>query len=297
VREIPTALAAHLSSGATTLCWCWKLTRRDGAVFGFTDHDRDLTFDMVTYEAASGLTATEVKESVGLSVNNLEVEGALRSDRLDPADLAAGLYDGASLDIYRVNWQAPAERVLIRRGSIGEVRRTAREFAVEVRGLAHALQQQKGRTYQYTCDAVLGDGRCGVVLSSASFRGAGLVAAVVTPNKYSATGLSSFATGWFSRGTLTFTSGANAGLSFEVKRHSSSLAWDDIELWTSPPGPVVVGDGFSIDAGCDKHFGTCQQKFANSANYRGFPHIPGSDFITSYPNSDDGNNDGGSRYQ
>lgn len=131
MRDIPPALAAHLASGATTLCWCWKLVRRDGVVFGFTDHDRDITFDAVTYEAAAGLTATEVKESVGLGIDNLEVEGALRSDRLAAADLAAGRYDGASIDIFRVNWQAPAERVLIRRGSIGEVRRTTSEFVAE----------------------------------------------------------------------------------------------------------------------------------------------------------------------
>ncbi len=178
MREIPPALAAHLASGATTLCWCWKLVRRDGVVFGFTDHDRDLVFDGVVYEAAAGLAATEVKESVGLGIDNLEVEGALRSDRLDGADLAAGRYDGASIDILRVNWQAPAERVLIRRGSIGEVRRTTSEFVAEIRGLTHALQQQKGRTYQFSCDAILGDGRCGIALDLPAYRGNGAIVAV-----------------------------------------------------------------------------------------------------------------------
>ena len=44
MRTIPPDLAAHLERGATTLCHCWKLLRRDGAAFGFTDHDRDLAF-------------------------------------------------------------------------------------------------------------------------------------------------------------------------------------------------------------------------------------------------------------
>ena len=58
----------------TTLCWCWRLTRRDGVNMGFTDHDRDLQFDGTTFEAAAGFTASEIRRSVGLSVDNLEVD-------------------------------------------------------------------------------------------------------------------------------------------------------------------------------------------------------------------------------
>ena len=57
MRAIPSGLDTALRSGATTLSWCWRVARRDGVVYGFTDHDRDLTFDSTTYEAASGLTA------------------------------------------------------------------------------------------------------------------------------------------------------------------------------------------------------------------------------------------------
>ena len=118
MRTIPAALQAHLDTGVTTLCWCWRITRSDGVRLGFTDHDRDLSFDGTLFEAASGFTASEARESVGLSVDNLEVEGALRSDRLSACDLEAGLYDNAAIDIFRVNWQDAAERALIRSGTI-----------------------------------------------------------------------------------------------------------------------------------------------------------------------------------
>jgi uncharacterized phage protein (TIGR02218 family) len=90
VKQLSEDLQAHLDSGATTLCWCWRLTRRDETRLGFTDHDRDLTFDGTTFEAAAGFTASEMRDSVGLSVDNLEVSSALSSDRLSEADLAAG---------------------------------------------------------------------------------------------------------------------------------------------------------------------------------------------------------------
>lgn len=138
MKTLPAALAAHLATGATTLCWCWRLTRRHGVKFGFTDHDRDVGFDGTTFEAAAGFTASEIKDAVGLSVDNLEVTSAITSERLAEPDLAAGIYDDARVEILRVNWQDASQRVLVRTGSLGEVKRAARGFAAEVRG-ARAL--------------------------------------------------------------------------------------------------------------------------------------------------------------
>jgi uncharacterized phage protein (TIGR02218 family) len=103
VRAIPEALQAHLDSRATTLCWCWRVTRGDGTKLGFTDHDRSLTFGGTDFEAATGFTGTEIAGAVGLAVDSLDVESALRSDRLNEDDLAAGFYDNAVVEIFRVN--------------------------------------------------------------------------------------------------------------------------------------------------------------------------------------------------
>ncbi len=105
MKIIDIELQSHLESGATTLCWCWRLTQRDGAKLGFTDHDRDLEFDGTIFEASSGFSASEIREQVGLSVDNLEVTGALISDRLSEIALSAGDFDDARIEIFRVNWQ------------------------------------------------------------------------------------------------------------------------------------------------------------------------------------------------
>jgi uncharacterized phage protein (TIGR02218 family) len=136
-------MQAHLDSGATTLAWCWRLTRADGTQLGFTDHDRDLAFDGTDFEAGCGFTGSEVKQSLGLSVDNLDASGALASDRLNEADLASGLFDDARVEIWRVNWADTAQRVLVMAGSVGEVKRAEGAFTAELRSLAHYLHQRR----------------------------------------------------------------------------------------------------------------------------------------------------------
>ena len=279
MKVLPPALANHLASGATTLCWCWRLVRRDGVTLGFTDHDRAITFDATVFEAEAGFTAGEIRESVGLSVDNLEVEGAVTSERLEEADLAAGLFDDARVEIYRVNWQAPAQRVLVRAGSIGEVRRNDRAFVAEIRGLAHYLDQPRGRLFQYACDAELGDARCGVALDQAQFAGQGTVETVVSGHEVIVAGLDGFAGGWFDHGSLTFIDGPTAGSVFEIKRHEALAPGARLVTWQALPVEPSVGDSVTVRAGCDKTIATCRLKFANAHNFRGFPHMPGNDFV------------------
>ena len=294
MKSLPPSLQSHLDSGTTTLAWCWRLTRGDGLVQGFTDHDRDLAFDGTTFAAATGFTATEIKDAVGLAVDNLEVESALSSDSLNEDDLAAGLFDDAAIEIWRVNWADTDQRVLMRSGSLGEVRRAGSAFAAEVRGLAHYLQQPKGRLFQYACDADLGDARCTVDLDDPAFKGAGTVVAATGLRHVTAGGLAAFADGLFTRGLLTFTSGANAGRAQEVRRHAAG-APATIELWQPFAHAIAPGDTFDITAGCDKQFATCKARFGNGVNFRGFPHIPGNDFVTATARRGNPANDGSSR--
>lgn len=280
MKELPAALAEHLQSGATTLAWCWRLTRADGVRLGFTDHDRDIVFDGTTFEAAAGFSASEITDAVGLSVDNLEVTSALSSARLSESDLGSGLYDDARVEIFRVNWSAPEQRVLMRAGSIGEVRRAGNSFTAEVRGLAHYLQQPKGRLFQYACDAALGDARCGIALAGAAFTGGGAVAAVASPRRFTVTGLGDFDDQWFTRGLLSFTSGAANGQRIEVKGHWLHAGVVTIELWSPARLPLEPGQTFTVTAGCDKHIETCVAKFGNAVNFRGFPLMPGNEFVT-----------------
>lgn len=295
MKTLPTGLQDHLNSGTTTLCWCWKVTRADATVQGFTDHDLPVTFDSLTYSAACGFTATEVDSTLGLAVDNLSVIGALSSDTLNEDDLAAGLYDNAAIEIWRVNWAAPDQRVLMRKGNLGEVKRGKTAFTAEVRGLAAVLNQAVGRAFGFSCDADLGDSRCTIDLTDAAFHGAGVVTAASDARRFMVSGLGAFADGWFAGGKLTWTGGANAARAMEIKRHGVSSLGVSIELWQAMSEAVAPGDAFTLTAGCDKQFATCKAKFANAVNFRGFPYMIGNDAVVSYPNQSV-KLDGGSRY-
>lgn len=292
MRKLPENLQTSLQSGVTTLSRCWRLTRRDGVVMGFTDHDRALTFEGVVYEAASGLNAGAVERSTGLSVDTHSVAGALQSDAIAEDDIRRGLYDGAEMQLWLVDWQDVAVRILLSTGRIGDIQRGEGGFEAEIVGMAEELGQPIGRSYQHRCDLRLGSTACGVATSDPAFRGTGVVTHVMSSARIAVSGLQEFEGGWFSEGAFAWNSGANAPASGQVKLHR--LAGDEavLELWNAPALQIAVGDAFEVVAGCDKRAETCRDKFANFLNFRGFPHMPGDDFASGYPSG--GGHDGGS---
>jgi uncharacterized phage protein (TIGR02218 family) len=291
MRNIPAALQTKLDSGVTTLAHCWKLVRRDGVVLGFTDHDRDLVMDGVTCRAGTGFAASEASSRFDLSVDGAEISGALDDATLSEADLAAGRFDAASIESWLVDWSEPSLRVLIARGRLGEVRREGAAFTAELRGLADLLSQESGRLYTARCGADLGDRRCRADLNNPAWRGNGSVAALKGTSILVAAGLDAFAEGMFSGGRLNWTHGANAGLAIEIKQHRAAAGEVRLSLWQAMAAPLAVGDTFTVTAGCDKSFATCRDRFGNADNFRGFPQIPGNDFVMSYPTPGTGSSD------
>lgn len=292
MKTLDAGLAEHLSGAATRLATCWKAERGDGVVLGFTDHDRDIAFDGVIFVADSGAQASEASAGPGLAVGGEEVFGALSAEALAADDLAAGLWDRARIEVWRVNWAAPEERVLLRIGEIGEVTRAGEAFRAEIRGLAQALDETRGRVFGHLCDADLGDARCGVDLEDAAFVTEGAVLALQSARRVTVSGLAGFADGWFDRGLVTWLSGENAGRAVEVAAHGVEEAGVVLELWLEPAATIMPGDTFRVTAGCDKRAATCSARFANLVNFRGFPHMPGNDFVLSYPRRDTDANDG-----
>ena len=288
MKTLSPALQAHLEDDTTTLAWCWRITRSDGTAFGCTDHDRALSFDGTAFEPESGLTASEIRTGSDLSVDAQDAEGVLTSDRITETDILDGRWDNAEVLVWRVNWQNPPQRVLMRCGAIGQIRRGRLAFVAEVRSLAHVLAQTVGRTFQATCDAQLGDARCGVNLGDPKYKGAGAVADVLRDRAFIASDISNFPSGWFDFGTVEWTSGANAGRSAEVMRHVNEGGAVTLTLLEAPVRAIAKGADFIARAGCPKTLEACREKFGNVENFRGFPHIPGNDAVIRYATWDGG---------
>lgn len=281
MRTISEPFAAKLAAGVTTLCHVWCVERRDGARFALTDHDCPLTFGDLTASPIQGVAPGVIEKSVGLSVDSASIEGALSSETITEEDLARGLWDGARVDIYRVNWSAPEEWLHLFAGHVGEVKRGTQAFQAELRGLQAALNVPVGRVFSRFCDADLGDGRCGVELEASDFRGEGEISEVLGSHAFKATGLGEFADQWFSRGRIVWSEGGAS----EIATHRAQGVEAVFEVIDALP--LTVGASFAVYAGCDKRLDTCRAKFANVVNFRGFPHMPGNDAIQSGPRSGD----------
>jgi len=271
-------LDAHLGEGITGVARCWKVTRLDGACYGFTDHDRALAFDGVEFRPETGLSAAALSQTTGLSVDNSEAVGALSDAAITEADIAAGRFDGASVEAWLVQWAAPENRVLQFRGSLGELTRANGAFTAELRGLAEAMNTPTGRVYQRACSAVLGDDACRFDLSQAGYVVDGTVATASQGRVFTFEGFETFKPRWFERGRFEVLDGAAAGLSGAIKIDRVDGAVRRVELWE-----VAPGDRVRMTAGCDKRMDTCRLKFANLLNFRGFPDIPGGDWQVAHP--------------
>src|SRR5690606_37636121 len=123
-----------------------------------------IAFGDVTYAPANGLRGAAFESSAGLAPGRASADGAISAGVLSEADLDAGLWDGARVDVWRVDWKAPEHRVCIWSGRLSEVTRRGASFAAELVSLKADLERPVGRVYARTCDADVGDARCGVDL-------------------------------------------------------------------------------------------------------------------------------------
>lgn len=265
------SLAQHLGTGATHVCRCWAVTRADGIVMGFTDHDRDLVFDGVMFRAGTGMTGFAVQQTTGAAVDNSEAMGILRD--VTEADIADGLFDGAGVRAWLVRWDQVADRRLIFRGTIGGITRQGGQFTAELRGLSEALNIPGGRVY-HRLDHTLPDVPPVEAIVSA-----------VNGETMVISGLDAFDDGWFTRGVVTKQGGATA----IVRQDRRDGLLRRVTLWS--PLAVTVGDTLHLTPGYDGRFATRRDKFADATGFQGFPHLPGDDWVMSVPRRD-GRNDG-----
>ena len=165
-KSISANLKTHLQSQVTTLALLWKLTRQDGVVMGFTNHDEDIEYGGVTYESQRGMFSTALGSTANMAVDNAEVMAFLDSAKITLDDILAKKYDYATIDIYLINYKSTGDGVMIlgEGWKVGEITLRDNRFHGEVRSKTQFLQQVIGDLYSPECRADVGDNRCGIIL-------------------------------------------------------------------------------------------------------------------------------------
>jgi uncharacterized phage protein (TIGR02218 family) len=291
MRTLPSGLGAHLTGSVTTLARCYIVRRVDGVTLGFTDHDRPLTVDGVLCEPDTGLSSSEAVAEAGFAVGGLEVMGALSSSTLTERDLTLGRYDDATVDTYLVNWTTPSEVLHERRARIGDVTRRDGVFRAELRSLLADYDAPRGRLIRATCDARFGDQRCGKSLTGVRHNGPVLSISDLRVLRIGVT----LAGGLLRKGELKFNGGPLAGTVHSIRDHERNGSTAIITLAEPLSLEPSIGVTVQLTQGCDKTYETCRDRYENQLNFRGFPSIPGNDFVYSHPTRRGGENTGGRR--
>jgi transposase len=129
-------MRAHLDEDTTRLAAIWRITRKDGQQFFFTDHDRDIVFGGEVYRADAGFERTAIRSDAGFAVDNLDLIGVFAEGGLVEDEVRAGLFDGAEIANSFVNCEDPDGhgKILLRRGTLGETRLTPQATSTPSRG-------------------------------------------------------------------------------------------------------------------------------------------------------------------
>lgn len=262
-----------MSEELTALAICWRVERRDGAGLALTSHDRPLTVEGVRFEPAPGMTPAAIRSELGLEPRSSEVAGSLSTEAISDSDLMAGRWDGAALKLLAVDWEAPGAAIPLLEGRLGEASTRDGAFEAELEGAAAQLERPVCPLTSPACRAELGDPQCRVDMAGRRMRATvtGAAAHIITVDRP--------VDDRFRFGEVRFLGGAANG----ERRAILGVEGQKLHLRNAPAGEVMPGTAVDLAEGCDKLLATCSARFANAANFRGEPHLPGNDLLTRYP--------------
>ena len=254
----------------------WRVFRRDGVALGFTSHDRDLVFSGIRHRAAPGMVPAAIRMTSEIRDDSAEVEGALSHDSISEADLAAGLFDDASVVIGAVDWETLDYEVLYS-GQIGQIEDDRQGFSAQLRSSKHILDHDLVPRTSPTCRATFCGRGCGLSAPRFTTRSA-IISVDETSNRIE---ISSAASVDLIDGQLRLLDGPQTGLVFGIlDANGSWLVLDrPIASGTSSGTPVELREG------CDHTLATCANRFGNAHNFRGEPFLPGNDLLSRYGRS------------
>jgi uncharacterized phage protein (TIGR02218 family) len=286
MRTVSTAMQAHLENEVQTLALCWKIQRRDGAVYGYTDHDEPIVYDGTTYTPIEAGTPSDYRQNSALTADNIDFDMVFGSTSGRDAELRAGVWDFAQIWTFKINWEDTSTAtgiVKLAYGRLGEIQIQDNFAKIELRTLTQQLSNTIGSIYTPECRTSLGTTLCKIGTTSTVYTRTGTISAVTDQKTFTVTGdAAGQIDGFFDYGSLTFASGGNSGIEIQITDYTTTNV---ITLYEEAPYTLSTGVTFSAVAGCDRRWVTCKDRFSNKDNFRGFPHIPGMDAALVVPSN------------
>jgi uncharacterized phage protein (TIGR02218 family) len=293
ITQMTALVLADLIPCNTQWAQTWTITRTDGQVFAFTSLDRPLTFRGVVHSPCNSLSATATEQSTTIGANgNMELIGIISDAGISEQELYNGLFDFAKFEVWMVPWLNHGGETPFRlmAGTTGTMSHGTEGFSFEVlTGSANLRQRGLMENFTASCRYGFGstlDARCPVNLAAITVTGSATSTAVPAASNTATRRIlidttRAEAAGHFDLGIVTFTTGANAGASSEIKRFEGGV----FVLWSPLLFPIEVGDTYSATPGCNKSPSDHMRFNADMVDYGGFPDVPGSDAINQFPDA------------
>lgn len=295
MKTIPSGIQTAIDNRSTSLVRCWKITRTDGLIYGFTEHDQPLDINAdglgaVTYYPNDSFNTDAMSYSDEMDVDGEQILGITNTEVFSEEDIIAGRFKSAEVKVFLVDWTNLAAGIVkLRKGILGEFEWMDFGFKVEIQGLSYLLQTNVVSLYSPRCRSKFGDqgsgtsGGCRMDLYALTHQAT--IATVTNRKQFTLSGLvGTFADGtggsktggYFQHGQVTFLDGPNSGVSREISTYSTA-GGGTVGLYLPVPFEPEVGNTISIAPGCDKTLEVCRDNWDNLNNMRAEPYTPGED--------------------
>lgn len=299
----PGALAALLNSGAPlNKCDLYTVTLANGSVYLWTSAEAPFAApNSMVWGLGPGIERSRCKWATGVEVDTLTLN--LVTDAARPVPIAgqpllayirAGGFADARVQLDRCFWGAgdagPVGALLWFVGRVADVPQIDRYgCTLSIKSELSRLAVQIPRdVFSAQCGRTVYDSECQVSRTAYVQSGTATAASSVGNTRFAAN--LTAVSGMYNLGTLTFTGGANTGISRTVKwsndqvaggiTYDTALGLGGVQLLSPLPQPVAVGDTFTVVPGCDGLQSTCSAKFNNLIRFKGQPYIPQAETVS-----------------
>ena len=251
---------------------CLRIVPKTGSPIYLTHHVRDLVMSGHTYLSTSGYDFTGYTSTASMSPSMIDLRGIVGLAGIGFDEIGSGVFDNARGYLFATTWTSPVEdEEPIVASILGKTTLQDSRYTIEEMALIDALNQSVGKTYTPACPKTFGGteyGGCNANIATFTVTGA---LTGVTSRSIVTDSARAEAADYFGAGTIQFTSGANAGLKpLEIKSFAAGVIETFEPFYYQP----VIGDAYSMIAGCRKRLVDCRDKFNNVVNAGFFLNIP-----------------------
>jgi uncharacterized phage protein (TIGR02218 family) len=255
------------SNSVSNYAICWHIQLTNGDQLRLTNYNEDINIKDYKYIAESIFTYKSIEKSSELLAGKNEICGIICDKYFKRQDIINGKLNDAYIEIFLINTNhLDNGKLILNQGYVSNIKIIDNKFIANISSLKNKFNNKITNSFSQNCRAKFCDKDCSLYEENYKFYGT--ISKVLSNNTLfdAERNEENF---YFNFGEITFISGNNTGLCFQVKNFKNG----EIELNLPSIYKLAVGDTYAIIAGCDKNFSSCVTKFNNALNFRGEPYI------------------------